>query len=45
MVTFSEHMSVITLPLNEFIDPYEVNKLYIKKYIFTNLLKCMTIQL
>lgn len=36
MMTFRDHMSIITLPLNEFIDPYEVNKLYVKNYIFTN---------
>tara|TARA_Y100000768_G_scaffold328204_1_gene266112 strand:- start:816 stop:1556 length:741 start_codon:yes stop_codon:yes gene_type:complete len=36
MITFKEHMSVITLPLSSFIDPYEINKLYVKKYIFND---------
>ena len=37
MVTFKEHMSTITLPITEYINPYEINRLCIKKYIFNNL--------
>ena len=37
MVTFKEHMTTITLPITEYINPYEINRLCIKKYIFNNL--------
>lgn len=37
MPTFREYMSVITLPINEYIDPYEINRLQIKNYIFNEL--------
>ena len=30
MPTFREYMSVITLPINEYIEPYEINRLQIK---------------
>ena len=37
MVTFKEYMStVIEHPIIEYINPYEINRLFIKKYIFNN---------